>query len=210
MHAARLLRPVRAANRQFSRSLSAATATTTTRTNEAVIPLSNVEAQWEKLTSDEQLTVHQQLEELQKRDWRTLSLDEKKAGGCIRLFLAHIWLRCALGIIMANSISLYAAYYVAFGPHGPRAELHPAGSIPKLILAVAVGVAAGGVLFLASRAFGRFRNNATGFLSNRANRDVSQPTSKDNDQGVAGGFKRACPRAEPRSYHRYVCPPRSI
>ena len=87
MHAARLFRPIRAANRQFSRSLSAATATTTTRTNEAVIPLSNVEAQWEKLTADEQLTVHQQLEELQKRDWRTLSLDEKKAGGCIWLFL---------------------------------------------------------------------------------------------------------------------------
>jgi len=124
MHAARLFRPIRAANRQFSRSLSAATATTTARTNEAVIPLSNVEAQWEKLTADEQLTVHQQLEELQKRDWRTLSLDEKKA-----------------------------AYYVAFGPHGPRADLHPTGSIPKLILAVAVGVAAGGVLYLASRSF---------------------------------------------------------
>jgi len=124
MHAARLLRPIRAANKQFSRSLSAAAATTTTRTNEAVIPLSNVEAQWEKLTADEQLTVHQQLEELQKRDWKSLSLDEKKA-----------------------------AYYVAFGPHGPRADLHPTGSTPKLILAIAVGVAAGGGLFLASRAF---------------------------------------------------------
>ena len=85
MHAARLLRPVRAANRQFSRSLSAAAATTT-RANDTVIPLSNVEAQWEKLTADEQLTVHQQLEELQKRDWKTLSLDEKKAGTHIRLF----------------------------------------------------------------------------------------------------------------------------
>lgn len=86
MHAARLFRPIRVANRQFSRSLSAAT-TTTTRVDDAVIPLSNVEAQWEKLTADEQLTVHQQLEELQKRDWKTLSLDEKKAGMCIRLFL---------------------------------------------------------------------------------------------------------------------------
>jgi len=80
MHAARLVRPIRAANRHFSRSLSAAAATTTARANDAVIPLSNVEAQWQKLTADEQLTVHQQLEELQKRDWKTLSLDEKKAG----------------------------------------------------------------------------------------------------------------------------------
>jgi len=92
MHAARLFRPIRAANRQFSRSLSAATTTTTTtttttaRANDAVIPLSNVEAQWEKLTSDEQLTVHQQLEELQKRDWKTLSLDEKKAG----VYISHM------------------------------------------------------------------------------------------------------------------------
>lgn len=46
----------------------------------AVIPLSNVEAQWETLSADEQLAVHQQLEEIQKKDWRTLSIDEKKAG----------------------------------------------------------------------------------------------------------------------------------
>lgn len=82
MNAARLVRPIRAANRQFSRSLATATATTT-RVHDTVIPLSNVEAQWEKMTADEQLTVHQQLEELQKRDWKTLSLDEKKAGADI-------------------------------------------------------------------------------------------------------------------------------
>ena len=65
----------------------------------AVVPLSNVEAQWEKLTQQEQLAVHQQLEEIQKRDWKTLSIDEKKAGAS-RLFrptspstlLAHV--RC--------------------------------------------------------------------------------------------------------------------
>jgi len=90
MHAARLVRPIRAANRQFSRSLSAA-ATTATRVNDTVIPLSNVEAQWQKLTADEQLTVHQQLEELQKRDWKTLSLDEKKAGTSLRFFLSHFF-----------------------------------------------------------------------------------------------------------------------
>jgi len=45
-----------------------------------MIPLSNVEAQWEKLNTEEQLTVHRQLEQLQKRNWKELSLDEKKAG----------------------------------------------------------------------------------------------------------------------------------
>jgi cytochrome c oxidase subunit 4 len=35
------------------------------------------------MTAEEQLVVHQQLEELQKKDWKKLSLDEKKAGAFI-------------------------------------------------------------------------------------------------------------------------------
>jgi hypothetical protein len=46
----------------------------------SAIPLSNVEAQWSSLSPTEQTVVHQQLEELQRRDWKTLSLSEKKAG----------------------------------------------------------------------------------------------------------------------------------
>lgn len=58
---------------------AAASAPSTAATG-SVIPLSNVEAQWERLSQEEQLAVHQQLEEIQKRDWKTLSIDEKKAG----------------------------------------------------------------------------------------------------------------------------------
>jgi len=32
------------------------------------------------MTSEEKLTVHEQLEQLQKKDWKELSIDEKKAG----------------------------------------------------------------------------------------------------------------------------------
>jgi hypothetical protein len=39
-----------------------------------------VEAQWAALSATEQTAVHQQLEELQRKDWKTLSLAEKKAG----------------------------------------------------------------------------------------------------------------------------------
>lgn len=46
----------------------------------SAIPLSNVEAQWATLSPAEQTAVHQQLEELQRKDWKTLSLSEKKAG----------------------------------------------------------------------------------------------------------------------------------
>jgi len=35
----------------------------------------------EKLSKEDQVTVHSQLEALQKKDWKTLSIDEKKAGG---------------------------------------------------------------------------------------------------------------------------------
>jgi cytochrome c oxidase subunit 4 len=52
----------------------------------SIIPLSNVEAQWAKLTSEEKMTVHEQLEEIQKKDWKELSIDEKKAGKYDRWF----------------------------------------------------------------------------------------------------------------------------
>jgi cytochrome c oxidase subunit 4 len=47
--------------------------------------LSNVEAQWGRLSSDEKVALHEQLELLQQRDWKELSLDEKKAGAYIML-----------------------------------------------------------------------------------------------------------------------------
>ncbi|KAI0047492.1 cytochrome c oxidase subunit IV [Auriscalpium vulgare] len=88
----------------------------------SAIPLSNVEAQWEKLASDEQLAVHQQLEELQKKDWKTLSLAEKKA-----------------------------AYYVAFGPHGPRTPINPPGTSTKVILGVLGLIGAAGATYAGMR-----------------------------------------------------------
>lgn len=57
---------------------SATASTSTARV--APIPLANVEAQWAKLNAEEQFSVHRQLEEIQKKDWKTLSMAEKKAG----------------------------------------------------------------------------------------------------------------------------------
>jgi cytochrome c oxidase subunit 4 len=42
--------------------------------------LANIEASWKDLASEEQYEVYQQLETLQKKDWKELSVDEKKAG----------------------------------------------------------------------------------------------------------------------------------
>ena len=58
----------------------ATTPATLPRGEQSIIPLSNVEAQWATLSTEEQAIVHRQLAELQKRDWTSLSRDEKKAG----------------------------------------------------------------------------------------------------------------------------------
>lgn len=105
-----------------SANSSAAHAAPQTTTASSVIPLSNVEAQWERLSSQEQLAVHQQLEEIQKRDWKTLSIDEKKA-----------------------------AYYVAFGPHGPRKPVTPPGGNLKIAVATLGLIAVTGAIFATIR-----------------------------------------------------------
>ncbi|KAG2019637.1 hypothetical protein CC2G_005057 [Coprinopsis cinerea AmutBmut pab1-1] len=87
---------------------AAATATSSPARNVAPVPLSNIEASWAKLSEAEQAAVHEQLEAIQVKDWKELSIDEKKA-----------------------------AYYVAFGPHGPRAPTHKSGDTAKILLGVA-------------------------------------------------------------------------
>ncbi|OJA11213.1 hypothetical protein AZE42_05775 [Rhizopogon vesiculosus] len=121
MQAIRLARP-RVSLRRLATAAQAPTSASSSTTTVSVIPLSNVEAQWEKMTKSEQAVVHRQLEELQKKDWKTLSLNEKKA-----------------------------AYYVAFGPHGPRAPVSPPGQGFKVFLFTMGLVGAAGLLTLAIR-----------------------------------------------------------
>jgi hypothetical protein len=63
-------------------STSAAPSLTTvsTRSNASAPILANIEASWKNMPADEQYDVYTQLEELQKRDWKELTVDEKKAG----------------------------------------------------------------------------------------------------------------------------------
>ncbi|KAH7103629.1 cytochrome c oxidase subunit V [Auriculariales sp. MPI-PUGE-AT-0066] len=90
--------------------------------NASAVPLSNVEAQWSRLSSNEQLEVHSQLGNLQKKDWKSLSTDEKKA-----------------------------AYYVAFGPHGPRTPSNPPGTATKVFLGTMAMIGISSALFWISR-----------------------------------------------------------
>ena len=42
--------------------------------------LPNIESTWNKLARDEQYAVYRQLEEVQRKDWKELTVDEKKGG----------------------------------------------------------------------------------------------------------------------------------
>lgn len=69
--------------RQQQSRLASTISVTSHTTSESALPLSNVEAQWDKLPKDEQVNIYTKLEGLQKKDWKTLTLDEKKAGKCV-------------------------------------------------------------------------------------------------------------------------------
>jgi cytochrome c oxidase subunit 4 len=152
----------------------------------SAIPLSNVEAQWATLSPSEQTAVHQQLEELQRKDWKTLSLAEKKAGMPCFLWIA------ADGGLMCFVI----AYYVAFGPHGPRAPVNPPGTTVKILTGVSALIGAAGLLYAGFRAIGTFSvlpvyNNVKFFLSQKNQSRHSPTATQDDHQGVGRGQQRA-------------------
>ena len=93
------------------------------------IPLSNVEAQWERLTSDEKVAVHDQLELLQQKDWKELSLDEKKTSAytifsCYLTFLLRRrkwWCRVSYSSFMFVLNSLFRGIWAPWSqnPYKP-------------------------------------------------------------------------------------------
>ncbi|GAA5991980.1 hypothetical protein JCM5350_001865 [Sporobolomyces pararoseus] len=97
---------------RVARAVPRQTVARSASTSVAPVALNNIEASWKTLTPAEQEQTFKHLEELQKKDWKELSLDEKKAS-----------------------------YYVAFGPHGPREPIQAeAGkTIAGVAAAVAVG-----------------------------------------------------------------------
>ena len=111
--------------------------------------------------------------------------------------------------------ALLAAYYVAFGPHGPRAPIDPPGTVPKILASIVGVLALTTVLYSAARATGRHILSlhcavASCIACERelfANADSSPRSpaaAKDDDQGVAGGLERACDRPEDEPHLRYA------
>ncbi len=72
---------LRAINATRFASTSAAPITVIHSTsNQSGAILGNIEATWKSLPPAEQQEVYQKLEQVQKRDWKELTIDEKKAG----------------------------------------------------------------------------------------------------------------------------------
>lgn len=85
--------------------------------------LANIEKRWEGLPLQEQADLWMSLRDRMKGNWKELTLSEKKA-----------------------------AYWISFGPHGPRSE-PPAGEGKKVALYTAIGVGASLLIFSSMRLF---------------------------------------------------------
>ncbi|KAK3671048.1 Cytochrome c oxidase subunit 5B, mitochondrial [Recurvomyces mirabilis] len=87
--------------------------------------LANIEKRWEGMAPQEQADLWMALRDRMKGDWNELTLQEKKA-----------------------------AYWIAFGPHGPRA-LPPPGENWKVFSYTLIGIGAAGALFGLVKYFAR-------------------------------------------------------
>ncbi|KAF2155852.1 cytochrome c oxidase subunit IV [Myriangium duriaei CBS 260.36] len=87
--------------------------------------LADIEKRWEAMPPQEQADLWMALRDRMKVDWHELTIQEKKA-----------------------------AYWIAFGPHGPRAQTPP-GENAKVFAYTLIGCGAAAVLFLTTRYFAR-------------------------------------------------------
>ncbi|KZF20601.1 putative cytochrome c oxidase polypeptide 5, mitochondrial [Xylona heveae TC161] len=87
--------------------------------------LADIEKRWETLPPQEQADLWMALRDRMKADWHELTLQEKKA-----------------------------AYWIAFGPHGPRAQTPP-GEGKKVFLYTMAGIGATFALWFGVRAFAK-------------------------------------------------------
>ncbi|CAG8640550.1 24737_t:CDS:2, partial [Cetraspora pellucida] len=84
--------------------------------------IANIETQWQALSETDKSGLIKKLEELQKQDWNKLSIDDKRA-----------------------------AYYISFGPHGPREPLTGPGHTGKVFIGIGGVLAASLALFYVTK-----------------------------------------------------------
>jgi len=159
-----VLRPFATATANPAHVAGATSAPASVTPKTANIPLNNIEQHWSKLSEDEQSTLYDELQELQKKDWKQLTLDEKKAS-----------------------------YYVAFGPHGPRTPISKPGDNWKIAFWVSCAIGVAGLISFAiksNRTVPRTMNSEWQEASNaRAIEQKMNPITGISSEGYTGkGF----------------------
>ena len=127
MQALRVARPAqRLALRRLTTAAPAAS-TSASANAPSLIPLSNVEAQWERMSKTEQATVQRQLEEIQKKDWKSLSVDEKKAGmsTCLSVSVS-VSFPCLFLVMVDGAHSHCSFFFLSFFLRGALVRTAPA------------------------------------------------------------------------------------
>jgi len=119
--------------------------------------LPNIEARWKDLVKEEQYAVFRSLEEIQKKDWKELSLDEKKA-----------------------------AYFISFGPHGPRKPITVKGQGVKTFTGVSACVLATVGVFYGLRHF--FANPEQPRTMTQEYQEAMTERAKENNQNPITGI----------------------
>ncbi|CAD6892197.1 unnamed protein product [Tilletia controversa] len=116
--------------------------------------LPNIEARWAWLSKEEQFGVFRLLEEIQKKDWKELSIDEKKA-----------------------------AYFISFGPHGPRKPVTEPGQGLRTFAGVVIATAAAIGVFYGFRSIG---GTPPRTLNPEYQEQMTQKAIEDNQNPITG------------------------
>lgn len=101
---------------------------------------------------------------------------------------------------------LSIAYYVAFGPHGPRTPISKPGDNWKIAFWVSCAVGMAGLISFAIRSNSKYTVQLYWPLANLdiLNLLLCRVSTEDAKQRVAGSLQRSCDRAKDEPHHWYA------
>ena len=109
--------------------------------------LADIEKRWERMPPQEQAELWMQLRDRMKVHWSEMTMQEKKAGkdfACLSAIRRYV-----------DADPLSTAYWVSFGPHGPRKPAWPPGTTAEVAKATTVMLLIAFALFALTRYLAR-------------------------------------------------------
>lgn len=165
----------------------------------------NIEARWNSMSKVEQYAVYRQLEEMQRKDWKDLSLDEKKAGEWSACF-AQLSVR-RVGIVVStgsSKIDTVAFSLVISALHAPAPS--PFNSLLCLLWPTRTPKAHHTARTRAPNPHRNGWSRRPHFRHLLHHANFCCTSSKDDDKGVPGADDRKGTRGEPQPHLWYQFP----